>query len=217
MLEITSPREFTKSQLMMAALRLFAEKGIASVRVREIVAEAKAKNNGAVFYHFGSKDNLVVELFSLVQHQFDAIRKPMIKDANKRAKESRLPVEDVIEILIQPYVTLIENEEWGVDAVRFIARSLMEFTPEMKKTVESPARISARSLTRLLPSCVPHVPRKLLLTRFNFVVDGVIHGFAEHRSLKNSYFGDLSYPNLRDLADIYTAAAIATLTAPADH
>ena len=46
-------------QIKQVALRLFAEKGVDGVTVREIAAAAGQKNHGAVSYYFGSKEALV--------------------------------------------------------------------------------------------------------------------------------------------------------------
>ncbi len=44
------------------ALRLFAERGVDGVTVREIAAAAGQKNHGAVGYYFGTKESLVREI-----------------------------------------------------------------------------------------------------------------------------------------------------------
>ena len=58
----TLPRS-TKEQIVLAAERLFAERGYEGVSLREIGAAAGSGNNSAVQYHFGSKEQLVVAIF----------------------------------------------------------------------------------------------------------------------------------------------------------
>ena len=53
----------TKEQIVLAAERLFAERGIDGVSLRQIGAAAGNGNNSAVQYHFGSKDRLVQAVF----------------------------------------------------------------------------------------------------------------------------------------------------------
>ena len=53
----------TKEQIVLAAERLFAERGIEGVSLRQIGAAAGNGNNSAVQYHFGSKDRLVQAVF----------------------------------------------------------------------------------------------------------------------------------------------------------
>jgi AcrR family transcriptional regulator len=53
----------TKEQIVRAAERLFAEHGIDGVSMRHIGAASGNRNNSAVQYHFGSKDQLIDAIF----------------------------------------------------------------------------------------------------------------------------------------------------------
>ena len=54
----------TKERIKRAARKLFAEHGVEAVTVRQIVAEAGAKNGGSLNYYFGSKEGLISELLT---------------------------------------------------------------------------------------------------------------------------------------------------------
>src|ERR1700759_4339974 len=56
------PTDHTRSAILSAAERLYADRGFADVTLRDIVAPADV-NFAAVNYHFGSKDELIAELF----------------------------------------------------------------------------------------------------------------------------------------------------------
>jgi AcrR family transcriptional regulator len=56
------PSDQTRSAILAAAERLYADRGFGDVTLRDIVAEANV-NLAAVNYHFGSKDELIAELF----------------------------------------------------------------------------------------------------------------------------------------------------------
>ena len=56
------PTDHTRSAILVAAERLYADRGFADVTLRDIVAAADV-NLAAVNYHFGSKDELIAELF----------------------------------------------------------------------------------------------------------------------------------------------------------
>jgi AcrR family transcriptional regulator len=53
----------TKEQILLAAERLFAERGY-DVSLREIGVSAGSSNNSAVQYHFGSKEQLAVAMIT---------------------------------------------------------------------------------------------------------------------------------------------------------
>src|ERR1700720_580742 len=54
--------DHTRTAILLAAERLYADRGFGDVTLRDIVAAADV-NLAAVNYHFGSKDELIAELF----------------------------------------------------------------------------------------------------------------------------------------------------------
>jgi len=66
-------RSDAAEHLKAVALKLFAERGIDGVTVRQIAESAGQKNHAAVGYYFGSKEELVRELIvdgaRLIDHQ----------------------------------------------------------------------------------------------------------------------------------------------------
>jgi AcrR family transcriptional regulator len=70
------------AQLVDAAERLFAERGIAGVSLREIGAAAGQRNNSAAQYHFGGKDGLVAAIFGRRMVPIDRRRRVMLADGD---------------------------------------------------------------------------------------------------------------------------------------
>jgi AcrR family transcriptional regulator len=57
--------EETKNQIKAAAQMLFAQRGVDGVTVQEIVNAAGQRNNAALHYHFGSKEELIRRWLSM--------------------------------------------------------------------------------------------------------------------------------------------------------
>ncbi len=53
----------TRELLVLSAERLFAERGINGVSLREIAVEAGQRNNAATEYHFGTRENLLAAIY----------------------------------------------------------------------------------------------------------------------------------------------------------
>lgn len=109
------PRLASKSRrepalhLKRTAQRLFAERGVDGVTVRQIAEAAGQKNHAAVGYHFGSKENLIRELI---------IDGAQLIDQRRNDWLDRLEIEggptstrEVAEILVHPSLDLAGARE----------------------------------------------------------------------------------------------------------
>jgi AcrR family transcriptional regulator len=81
----------TRQLLIETAERLFAERGVNGVSLREIGAEAGQRNTGAVRYHFGSKEGLLDAVFRHRMERINPRREAMLAalDADGRGSDVR--------------------------------------------------------------------------------------------------------------------------------
>lgn len=93
----------TRNELKRAARRLFAERGIAAVGMREVVEAAGQRNAAAVHYYFGSKDDLLKELLIDGADLIDAAR----HDLFDRIEADGAPsLREVVRAMVLPNFTL---------------------------------------------------------------------------------------------------------------
>ncbi len=112
-------RRSAREQIKLAARRLFAERGVDGVSVREIVDASGQKNHGSLNYYFGTKEGLVRELVA------DGAR---LIDDRRNAHLDRLEsaggpdaVRQVVEALVYPSIDLArELGEESDTYLRFI-------------------------------------------------------------------------------------------------
>ena len=70
----------TRERLIRAAEKLFAERGVSGVSLREINREAGAKNAVAVQYHFGDRDGLLRAVLAKHWPDVEARRHALLVD-----------------------------------------------------------------------------------------------------------------------------------------
>src|SRR5690349_15934196 len=109
----------TRTRILAAAERLYAERGVDGVSLREITEAAGQRNNAAVHYHFGGRDELVRELFELRYAQLETRRAEMLAalDADGRTDD----IEALVRILVAPFAEAADQGAEGT-WVRFVAR-----------------------------------------------------------------------------------------------
>src|SRR5258708_24181632 len=87
----------TRSAILAAAERLYADRGFGDVTLRDIVAEANV-NLAAVNYHFGSKDELIAELFVTRSLAFNRERPKQLKAGDDKGS-GRPGIADILRAL----------------------------------------------------------------------------------------------------------------------
>ena len=120
----------TRERILDAAEALFAEHGIAAVGVRRIT-RAAGVNVASVNYHFGSKDNLVSEVFRRRIGEVRDRRLALLDAAEARAAGRRPSVEAVMNAYVTPMVELgLGPDSPHRNFVRLMARRQWEPLPE---------------------------------------------------------------------------------------
>jgi AcrR family transcriptional regulator len=104
-----------ETALILAAERLFAERGVEGVSLRQVNQAANQKNNAAAHYHFGSRDGLVDAVL--------AYRLPVLD--RRRAELLRRPAEPkglrfYLEAFIKPLAEQLSPRSEGNYYIRFI-------------------------------------------------------------------------------------------------
>lgn len=111
------PGDATRDRLKAAAQRLFAERGVDGVAVRDIVAAAGARNGASLHYYFRTKEALIRELVVDGAVRIDLRRNAALDTLE--AQGGPQGVADIARLLI---TTSIEPEPApGSNYLRFIA------------------------------------------------------------------------------------------------
>ena len=124
--------DHTRSAILSAAERLYAARGFADVTMRDIVATADV-NLAAVNYHFGSKDELIAELFVSRGLVTNRERLNELKAAEE-AGNGRAELAAIFTALVGPTLRgCLGPEKQRSDAARFMIRASIEAVPPIRK------------------------------------------------------------------------------------
>src|SRR3978361_1478267 len=126
------PSDQTRSAILAAAERLYADRGFGDVTLRDIVAEANV-NLAAVNYHFGSKDELIAELFVT---RSTATNLERLKELNKaeEAGGGRAAIDAILRALVGPTLRgCLGPERERSTAARFMIRASLESGPPTRR------------------------------------------------------------------------------------
>src|ERR1700760_813997 len=126
------PSDQTRSAILAAAERLYADRGFGDVTLRDIVAEANV-NLAAVNYHFGSKDELIAELFVTRSLALNRERLQELRIAEERGG-GRADIADILRALVGPTLRgCLGPENQRSTPARFMIRVSIESVPAIRR------------------------------------------------------------------------------------
>src|ERR1700735_3566727 len=126
------PSDLTRHAILDAAERLYADRGFADVTLRDIVAAANV-NLAAVNYHFGSKDELIPELFVPRSLATNRERLNELKAA-EQAGGGRATIVAIVRALVGPALRgCLGPDNERSTAARFMIRASIETVPPIRR------------------------------------------------------------------------------------
>lgn len=123
-------------RLVLAAERLFAQRGIDGVSLRQIAIEAGSANNSAVHYHFGTKEGLIAAIFRHRLPQLINERRLLAgrydpDDLRSRLEAHFLPVLTLAESPENHYVSFVDQLQRHAIGSR---EGLLDLPPEGQRS-----------------------------------------------------------------------------------
>ncbi|MDI9915911.1 TetR family transcriptional regulator [Rhodococcus sp. IEGM 1379] len=189
--------------------RMFAERGVDEVSLREIVIESGQKNVSAVQYYFGGRDGLFLAVFRRRLAKLNEARSAYLEvvDSEGRGEDIR----SLIEVSIVPLADYLRSVTDGSHYARFSAR----MTPRVDFTSRDFADISgvSREIIVRLRRALVHLPEDAAATRVDLIMNMMVSAFAayEQRQEEGLLAGAASFD---DMVTHLIEMAVGALTAP---
>lgn len=152
----------TKAALIRAAERLFAEKGLGGVSVKDITRAAGARNESALHYHFGGVDALIREVFANRYREIEQARTALL--AELQLDKANDEVEAVLEAAIAPFMAACLKKDGRLYA-RFCAQIATDPRFDIGELVSEIGMPSLGALRSLLVNRLRGIPNDILATR----------------------------------------------------
>ncbi|MEQ8745401.1 TetR family transcriptional regulator [Pyruvatibacter sp.] len=146
----------TKTKLIRAAERLFAENGLGAVSVRDITRAAGARNESALHYHFGSKEALIRAVFADRIRAIDDQRLAIIASHDEIG--TRGDVTSLMQAAIAPMLDACA-EEGGRLYATFLMQIAADPRFDVDKLIADFAPDGVREVRDRLAPVLGHLPR----------------------------------------------------------
>jgi AcrR family transcriptional regulator len=161
----------TKTRTLDAAERAIIEHGAYKATLRMIAAEAHV-NLAAINYHFGSKENLVNEIFARYVWPMEGDRTRRLDKAEAEAGEAGPGLETIIRCYLEPFLDFIDKHPDHNHLFFQLHKptgSWERFRWQAYRLIEPGLNRFFEALSRALPD----IPRESLLARMAFMLSSI--------------------------------------------
>jgi AcrR family transcriptional regulator len=177
---MATPHPFsTKDRILGAAEELFAQFGFAGTSLRQVTSRADV-NIAAVNYHFGSKENLVNEVFRRRMDDMSAQRLAALKAATEQHPGE---LEPILAAFVQPALAIAQDRHGGAFA-RVVARAFAEKNDALRKFLSDHYGHVLREFAKAIARCVPDLAKEDLYWRLDILVGALTYAMADFGLIK---------------------------------
>src|SRR3546814_10450734 len=148
----------TKDRILGAAEELFAQHGFSGTSLRQVTSRADV-NIAAVNYHFGSKENLVTEVFRRRMDEMSAQRLAQLRQAQEQAPGE---LEPILAAFVEPALALAPDRNGGGAFIRVIARAYAEKNDGLRTFLSEPHGHVLRDFARAIATRFPELSQEPL-------------------------------------------------------
>ena len=201
----------TRNRILDTAESLFSDHGFRDVSLRRITKQAGV-NIASVNYHFGSKDALVIEVFTRVVAPINRERIALLDESEAYHGSVPVPLEEILEALHRPVVNQLKqtghNESVYLKlAGRCLAESGDSFTDEL-------AELFTEMINRFMSATrksLPHISKSDIFWRMHFSFGALVTALTDSERVVTFSQGRVESPDpeetLQRLID-FTAAGL---------
>jgi AcrR family transcriptional regulator len=204
------PSDQTRSAILAAAERLYADRGFGDVTLRDIVAAANV-NLAAVNYHFGSKDELIAELFVTRSIQTNRERLNELKTAEEKGG-GRAAIDEILRALVGPTLRgCLGPDREGSTAARFMIRASIESVPPIRR-IKNREIDHLRKFAAAMRRALPGRDEAELYWGLHFALSMAHHTIREKERLAKLSEGSCDLNDVAGIVDRVVAVAVMALT-----
>ena len=169
----------TKDRILGAAEELFAQYGFAGTSLRQVTSRADV-NIAAVNYHFGSKENLVNEVF---RRRMDEMSEARLNRLRLAQQEHAGELEPILAAFIEPALALTLDKH-GSAFVRVLARAYAEKNDRLRKFLSDNYGHVLKAFAQAIAALMPELDKEALYWRLDFIAGALTYAMADFGLIK---------------------------------
>ena len=164
----------TREQLLLTAERLFAQRGIDAVSVRELLNEAGQRNKNAAQYYFGGREGLITALVTARSDALNRRREVLLDEVE--SSERRNDLRALCTVLVAPLAEALDDPDNHF--LGFLARYQLDHSRTVLSRAVDRVHTASYWRTAKLIRATTGLPRSVFDIRFSLAMDMCFAGLA---------------------------------------
>ncbi|AQS36308.1 transcriptional regulator, TetR family [Shewanella psychrophila] len=186
-------RSDTKTRILDAAEKLFAERGFSETSLRLITSKAEV-NLASVNYHFGSKKELIRAVLARYLDVFMPAASSEIASLQSTDKEASL--NDIFSTLVKPLLDLNQLRSEGTRTfLQLLGRGYIESQGHLRWFITTHYGDHLTQFVKAVADSAPHIPPAEMFWRLHFTLGTVVFTMASADALTEIAAADFGEHN----------------------
>ncbi|MCL1063134.1 TetR family transcriptional regulator [Shewanella benthica] len=186
-------RSDTKTRILDAAEKLFAERGFSETSLRLITSKAEV-NLASVNYHFGSKKELIRAVLARYLDVFMPAASSEIMNLQSSDKDASL--NDIFSTLVKPLLDLNQLRSEGTRTfLQLLGRGYIESQGHLRWFITTHYGDHLTQFVKAVADSAPHIPPAEMFWRLHFTLGTVVFTMASADALTEIAAADFGEHN----------------------
>ena len=186
-------RSDTKTRILDAAEKLFAERGFSETSLRLITSKAEV-NLASVNYHFGSKKELIRAVLARYLDVFMPAASSEIMSLQSSDKDASL--NDIFSTLVKPLLDLNQLRSEGTRTfLQLLGRGYIESQGHLRWFITTHYGDHLTQFVKAVADSAPHIPPAEMFWRLHFTLGTVVFTMASADALTEIAAADFGEHN----------------------
>ena len=207
----------TKAKIIAVARRLFSEHGLDAVPLRDIATEAKV-NGAAINYHFGTKEQLIREIYRQLFEGLNKSRIAALDEYKASLKGKKADPEQIVRAWIASTVAFATSQEFGgIYWVQLLFHAYGVSREFIDRSIGEQIDHITTCFVDALHASMANASREDLFWRFDFAIGACLHILIDRKRghrLKRISGGLCDTEDNERMIEQLVASITASLTAP---
>ncbi|MBF0279747.1 MAG: TetR family transcriptional regulator [SAR324 cluster bacterium] len=181
-------RRSSREAILDAAELLMSKRGYNGVSIREIAGEASA-NLGSVTYHFGTKENLLAEIYERHCPPMNQRRMELLREAERISNREECISAIVRSYIIPAFSSRSEEAGGGSQFTRVRAILAIEGNETARQIIAKNFDETNRAFVDAIARRIPEAPRESIVWRCHFLLGSLYYTLVNSERISRMTVG----------------------------